>query len=177
MRRRPRCSSMLDMPRRNQVSTITKGAAAYFAHTYRRMVLDPLVRNVIASTDGQARAAFYGSDGAALHHIVGMPEAYARQVDGFVIGPQSLACGLAAARRRPIITPDVVEEPLWKPWLWLAHDFDYRACWSFPVETSTGKVVGTFAMYYRDPREATARDLDLAAEMTCAAAELISPPF
>jgi two-component system CheB/CheR fusion protein len=35
-----------------------------------------------------------------LHHVIGMPQAYARCVDGFSIGVQSLACGLAAAIRR-----------------------------------------------------------------------------
>src|SRR5262245_24500705 len=49
-----------------------------------------------------------------------------------------IACGASA--RQPIITRDVTEEPRWKPWLWLANEFDYRACWSFPVETSSGIV-------------------------------------
>ena len=49
----------------------------------------------------------------------------------------------------------VTEEPLWKPWVWLATQFDYRACWSFPVETSSGEIVGTFAMYFKKPREPT----------------------
>jgi len=146
------------------------GRAAAF-----RASLHALVRTAIENTKGEARAAFYISDGAALHHVVGMPEAYARYVDGFAIGPQSLACGLAAARGEPIITRDVTEEPLWKPWLWLAQQFDYRACWSFPVETPARKIVGTFAMYYRDPREATPRDLDLAATITRTAAIMISP--
>jgi len=53
--------------------------------------------------NGEARAAFYIADGTTLHHVTGMPEAYARYVDGFVIGPQSLACGLAASTGQPII--------------------------------------------------------------------------
>jgi hypothetical protein len=139
-------------------------------------LLHVLVRTAVANTGGEARAAFYIANGDKLHHVIGMPEAYARQVDGFQIGPESLACGLAAARGEPIITRDVVDEPLWQPWLWLAKQFDYRACWSFPVETSTGKIVGTFAMYYKEPREAEPRDLDLAATITRAAAIMISPP-
>jgi GAF domain-containing protein len=138
--------------------------------------LGVLVRAAIEKAEGGARAAFYISNGAKLHHIIGMPEAYARYVDGFPIGPQLLACGLAASRGQAIITRDVAEEPLWEPWLWLAKQFDYRACWSFPVETSAGMIVGTFAMYYRDPREAAPRDLDLAATITRAAAIIIISP-
>ena len=139
-------------------------------------LLSVLVRTAIVNTEGEARAAFYIANGDKLHHVIGMPEAYARHVDGFEISPESLACGLAAATGEPILTRDVADEPLWKPWLWLAKEFDYRACWSFPVETSTGKIVGTFAMYYKEPREATPRDLNLATTITRAAAIVISRP-
>jgi hypothetical protein len=138
-------------------------------------LLDVLVRTAIQKTEGEARAAFYIAKGNTLHHVTGMPEAYAKYVDGFVIGPESLACGLSAATGKPILTRDVAEEPLWKPWLWLANQFGYRACWSFPVQTSEGKIVGTFAMYYKEPREASAHDLDLAATITRAASDIIVP--
>jgi len=77
-------------------------------------LLDVLIRTAIATSGGDARAAFYIANGGTLHHITGMSEAYAKYVDGFVIGPQSLACGLAAATGKPIITRDVAEEPLWE---------------------------------------------------------------
>jgi len=109
-----------------------------------------------------------------LHHVIGMPPAYARCVDGFTISEQSLACGLAVAKRQSIITPDVSDEPRWKPWLWLAEEFRYHACWSFPVEAFSGKVLGSFAMYYPEPRDATPRDLDLAAVLARTAATVIS---
>jgi GAF domain-containing protein len=70
----------------------------------------------------------------------------------------------------------VTEEPLWKPWVWLATEFDYRACWSFPVETSSGKIVGTFAMYFKKPRDPTEAELDFAATITRAAAIAMSRP-
>jgi PAS domain S-box-containing protein len=74
----------------------------------------------------------------------------------------------------PRITPDVLEDPLWQPWSWLAERFDYRACWSFPVKTSGGKALGTFAMYFRLPRAATARDVQFANVLTNSAAIIIS---
>ena len=139
-------------------------------------LLKVLVRTAIEQAGGKARAAFYLADaeGNALHHITGMPQAYARYVDGFAISPESLACGLAAAMRHPVITPDVIAEPRWKQWLWLAKEFDYRACWSFPIETPGGKVVGTFAMYYEEPTEATPRELELASALTRTDATIIS---
>jgi len=62
----------------------------------------------------------------------------------------------------------------WKPWLWLAEQFDFRACWSFPVQISAGMIVGTFAMYHKEPRRAARRDLDFAAALTRTAAANIS---
>jgi GAF domain-containing protein len=113
--------------------------------------------------------------GVELRHIIGMPPAHAQRVDGFAISKQSLACGLAAATGQSVITPDVSKEPRWEQWLWLANKFDYRACGSFPVAVSSGKVLGSFAMYYKEPRGATPRDLDLISVLTRTAATIISP--
>jgi len=122
------------------------------------------------------RTAFYLADPerTALHHVVGMPADYAVAVDGFKIGPESLACGLATHTGQPVITCDVVTEPLWAPWLWMAEKFGYRGCWSFPVHTEAGKFVGTFAVYWPQPRETTALDRELAALLTQTAAIIIS---
>lgn len=138
--------------------------------------LEVLVHAAIEHADGKARAAFYLADeaGTELHHVIGMTDAYAQCVNGFAIGERSLACGLAVARQQPIVTPDVNEEPRWKPWLWLAEQFRYRACWSFPIAIASSKVLGSFALYYPDRREATARDLDFASVLTRTAATIIA---
>ncbi|GJE27753.1 PAS domain-containing protein [Methylobacterium organophilum] len=135
------------------------------------LLADAVVRQM---GDGR-RCAFYISDGkGGLHHVVGMSETYARQVDGFRISPESVACGLAAAKGAPVITPDVLEDPRWRPWIWLAREHGYRACWSFPVEAASGKLVGSFAMYFDEPREPAQSDFILADELTTSAAILIS---
>jgi PAS domain S-box-containing protein len=138
--------------------------------------LSILIRTALEEVDNDRRCAFYIANAARteLHHVVGMPDSYARAVDGFKVGVDSLACGLAAAQGQPVITRDVTEEPCWKPWLHLARDYDFRACWSFPVETSAGKVVGTFAMYFREPREPTLHDRELVASLTHSASIIIS---
>jgi hypothetical protein len=76
-------------------------------------LLKVLVYTAIEHAHGNARAAFYLADAAGLqlHHVIGMPDAYARCVNGFAIGTQSLACGLAVATRQSVITPDVSKEP------------------------------------------------------------------
>jgi len=139
-------------------------------------LLEVLICTAVEHSNGKARAAFYLSDAAEseLRHVVGMPREYARHVDGFVIGEQSLACGLAVATRQPIVTRDVHGEPRWQPWLWLAREFDYRACWSFPIAAPSGRALGSFAIYHSQPHEATPRDLELASLLTRTAATIIA---
>jgi signal transduction histidine kinase len=87
---------------------------------------------------------------------------YAKKCEGFPIGADSFACGLAIHDGKPILTTDVRHEPLWEQWLWITENFDFRACGSFPLRTSEGKVLGTFAVYWREPHEATPEDVDFA---------------
>jgi PAS domain-containing protein len=138
-----------------------------------------LARMVSEETAGEARTAFYvvDPDGACLHPISGagdMPKSYTQQVDRFPIGNESLACGLASASGLPVLSRDVRNEPRWEPWVHLANAYDFRGCFSFPIETRDGKPVGTFAMYFRAPHEAGPRDLALADVVTQAAAIIIS---
>jgi two-component sensor histidine kinase len=138
--------------------------------------LSILVRTAVAQWGTDTRCAFYIADakGAELHHVTGMSESYAECVDGFKIAADSLACGLAVYTGQPIITVDVTQEPRWQPWLWLAERYRFRGCWSFPIETVASKVVGTFAIYFESPREATPRDYASAAALTRTAAIIIS---
>src|SRR5215471_12890604 len=144
-----------------------------------RHSLGILARIVTEETAGAARTAFYIADPgvSTLHPLQfegGMPESYTKQVDGFLIGEDSLACGLATTTGHPVVTRDVLEEPRWKPWVHLAQAYDFRGCWSFPIETRDRRPIGTLAMYFREPRDAAPQDLALAAVVTQAAAIIIS---
>jgi two-component sensor histidine kinase len=138
--------------------------------------LGVLIRAAVEQWGSDVRCAFYIADAGCveLHHVTGMAESYAECVDGFKIGPDSLACGLAVYTGQPVVTADVTKEPGWTAWLWLANRYRFRGCWSFPIETVAGKVVGTFAIYFESPREATPRDYAWAAVVTRTAAIIIS---
>ena len=138
--------------------------------------LGVLARTAVEQADTDVRCAFYIADHekATVHHMTGMPDAHADWVEDFDIASGSLASGLAVYTGRPVITRDVIEDPRWKPWLRLAQRHEFRACWSFPIETVSRQVVGTFAMYFKSPRDATPRDYESAAVLTRAAAIIIS---
>lgn len=138
--------------------------------------LSILLRTATGLLGQDVRGAFYlaNPEGTALHHVVGMHPGYAEAIDGFPIGPESLSCGLAVHTGEAILTSDVMQEPLWAEWRWLAEKFDFRGCWSIPIHTSAKKFTGTLAIYWRQPREATTRDVEFATQVSRAAAIIIS---
>ncbi|MCA9014910.1 MAG: PAS-domain containing protein [Planctomycetaceae bacterium] len=85
--------------------------------------------------------------GAAPH----LSEDYIRKIDGTKIGPNVGSCGTAAYRNQQIVVADIATDPLWKDFKHLALAHDLRACWSAPIRSSTGSVLGTFAIYYHKP--------------------------
>lgn len=95
--------------------------------------------------------------GAAPH----LPEAYNQALEGAEIGPMAGSCGTAAYLKEPVIVSDIETDPLWDDYRKLARTHGLRACWSTPIINSEGKVLGTFAMYYREPRSPKEDDFAL----------------
>jgi signal transduction histidine kinase len=91
----------------------------------------------------------------------GLPEEYNRALDGSRIGPAAGSCGTAAYRGERVVVADINTDPLWEGFRHLAAPFGLRACWSAPIIASTGRVLGTFALYYREPRLPSVDDLKL----------------
>jgi PAS domain S-box-containing protein len=96
-------------------------------------------------------------NGKQLRHgaAPNLPKAYTEAIDGAFIGPAVGSCGTAAHRAEQVIVSDIVVDPLWADFRELALPHALRACWSTPIFSSEGKVIGTFAMYYREPRSPT----------------------
>ncbi|HEV2426451.1 MAG TPA: PAS domain S-box protein [Terriglobia bacterium] len=81
-----------------------------------------------------------------------LPPGCVQALDGLQIGPQAGCCGAAAWRGEPVIVRDIQEDPLCADYRSLAAQYGLRACWSTPIKSHEGKVVGTFATYYREAR-------------------------
>ncbi len=87
--------------------------------------------------------------------------AYCALVDGIEIGPAAGSCGTAVWRGEPVVVPDIETDPLWAEYKALVTPFGFRACWSSPILSYQGKVLGTFALYSQTPGEPTADCLKL----------------
>jgi two-component system sensor histidine kinase UhpB len=81
-----------------------------------------------------------------------LPRDYLRAIDGLPVGPAAGSCGTAMYLDRPVIVQDIAADPLWHDFRAHALAHGLRACWSTPIRSSAGKVLGAFAMYYREPR-------------------------
>ncbi len=105
------------------------------------------------------------ADGKRLHRgtAPGLPEFYNVAIDGLEIGPRAGSCGTAAFTGRRVIVADVMTHPYWESFREIADKAGLRACWSEPIRSPTGKILGTFAMYYREPREPEPADLEFIA--------------
>jgi GAF domain-containing protein len=114
-------------------------------------------------------------DGRHLRHgaAPSLPKDYSAAIDGAEIGPCEGSCGTAAYRGRPVFVSDIENDPLWAEYKAVALPHGLRACWSTPIIAAGPKVLGTFAMYHREPREPTVRDLALVDLVTQTAALII----
>jgi PAS domain S-box-containing protein len=94
------------------------------------------------------------ANGNCLRHgaAPSLPTAYTAAIDGAAIGPKAGSCGTAAYLAEQVIVSDIASDPLWADYRDLALGHGLRACWSTPILSSEGKVLGTFATYYREPR-------------------------
>ena len=112
------------------------------------------------------------------NHIVhgaapNLPEQYVNAVNGAPIGPKHGSCGTAMYRGEPVIVTDIFSDPLWEDYRDLAAGTGLRACWSTPIMSRRGKVLGSFAMYYKQPQSPTGAEAHLTRVATNIAAQAI----
>jgi formate hydrogenlyase transcriptional activator len=77
------------------------------------------------------------------------------------IGPKGGSCGTAVYRKEPVYVNDILTDPVWDHYRHRLLPFGIRAVWSRPLFTSEGRILGTFAIHYREPRSPDAGDLQL----------------
>ncbi|MBR0791809.1 EAL domain-containing protein [Bradyrhizobium manausense] len=94
-------------------------------------------------------------DSAGLIHPLGgpsLPDAYSRALDGIPIGPHVGSCGTAAFYGEPVLAEDLDTDPRWQPYKAMPLEIGLHACWSTPIKAKDGRVIATFAFYFREPR-------------------------
>jgi GAF domain-containing protein len=144
----------------------------------RALILDALCRLAEELASGSLSSILLlDANTNRLRHCAApsLPIPYIKAIDGLVIGPSVGSCGTAAYRAEPVIVSDIATDPLWADYRNLALTHELRACWSRPILSSEGKVLGTFAIYYREPRSPTAEEHDVTVQITHLASIALDP--
>jgi signal transduction histidine kinase len=146
-----------------------------------RKKLEPMLESLIHlieyhSLSMRCSVLLLDRDGITLRHGAAptLPQQYCDAIDGLHIGPGVGSCGTAAYTCKPAIVSDIATHEYWEAYKTLALPFGLKACWSTPIMSSSGQCLGTFAMYYDEPREPSASDLQLietASQLACAIIE------
>jgi PAS domain S-box-containing protein len=103
-----------------------------------------------------------------------LPSSFIGAIDGQRIGPTAGSCGAAAYSGETVFVHDIASHPFWEDWRALALPLGLRACWSSPILSPEREVLGTFAVYYREPRHPSPLELARVASATHLAAVAIA---
>lgn len=135
--------------------------------------LSDLLDDVMRGLEKQAPGALCSillldDDGIHLRHgaAPSLPVSYNHAIDGIAIGTGVGSCGTAAFENRQVIVADIASDPLWGDFRELALGYGLHSCWSTPIVCSEGKILGTFAIYYREPRQPVPAELELITRVT-----------
>jgi GAF domain-containing protein len=130
------------------------------------VVLEEICRVIETQADGMLTSVLLvDADGEHLRHgaAPSLPADYCEAVDGISIGEGVGSCGHAAATGEPFAVDNIPDHPNWVAFRTLAHDeHGLTSCWSTPITSWDGRVVATFAMYYREARRPGLQDRRLA---------------
>lgn len=139
--------------------------------------LGELVRTIERASDHDVLGSILvlSDDGEQLLHgaAPSLPPAYCDAIHGLRIGPTVGSCGTAAFSGNTVMVRDVATDPLWIDFKDLALAHGLRACWSMPIRSPRGRILGTFALYHRFPTAPTITARTLVDRLGATAAEII----
>ena len=173
--------SSIDITQRKRAEALRDGESRILEKIARdaplQETLEDLVRVVEAQFAGLVCSVLLlDHDGQHVRYgaAPNLPKPYTDAIEGLSIGPKAGSCGTAMYRREPVIVTDILQDPLWEGYRVVAEPYGFRACSSTPILAHSGKALGSFAMYYREPRSpssAETRALEMATHLAGIAIE------
>src|SRR5712664_1322703 len=172
---------LMDVTERRLAEALRDGESRILEMIARDAPLEEILENLVRVVEAQfagllCSVLLLDDDGQHVRHgaAPSLPKAYTKAIDGLCIGPKAGSCGTSMYRRETVIVTDILQDPLWEPYRALAEPLGFRACWSTPILAHSGKALGSFAMYYREPRgpsSAETRALEMATHLAGIATE------
>jgi PAS domain S-box-containing protein len=102
-------------------------------------------------------------DGLHLRPAAGrrVPRGWVEAISPLVIGPCIGSCGTAACSKQRVIVSDIATDPLGRTYRDIALSYGLRAAWSQPLLSKNQQLLGTFGMFYTNPRSPSEADVRL----------------
>jgi formate hydrogenlyase transcriptional activator len=130
--------------------------------------LADILENLCDTIDAQAgniisAVMLMDTDGMRLWPVAAprLPTGWIEAISPLPIGPCIGSCGTAASLKERVIVSDIATDPLWIDYRDVALSCGLRAAWSQPLFSKNREVLGTFGMYYAEPRTPSESDLQL----------------
>jgi diguanylate cyclase (GGDEF)-like protein/PAS domain S-box-containing protein len=170
-----------DITERKLADALHEGQAQILEMIAMSARLGDVLEHLVLLIESQFKGIFgsvllLDETGTRLRHgaAPSLPDSYNKAIDGVSIGPKVGSCGTAAYRREAVFVADITTDPRWEDYKGLAAEHGLRSCWSTPILSHQGAILGTFAMYakeVREPTEAEAGLIDVATHIAGIAIE------
>lgn len=142
----------------NQVlETIAKGASLI-------ATLDALTRFIEKqSPDAACFVCLVDEGGETISHVASpsLPESFTAPLVRLPIKDGGGACGAAVRKKSLVVVADCETDPICGGFRDHILSHGLRSCWSSPIFSSSGEILGTFALFYRDKRRPADVELQL----------------
>jgi PAS domain S-box-containing protein len=173
--------TLMDVTERKRAEALREAESRMLEMIARDARLEDILENLVRVVEAQfagllCSVLLLDEDGQHVRHgaAPSLPKPYSEAIDGLRIGPKAGSCGTAMYRREPVVVTDILHDPLWEGYRDVAAPYGLRACWSTPILSHSGNALGSFAMYYREPRSpssAETRALEMATHLAGIAIE------
>lgn len=152
-------TTFVDVTERRQQQALLEFSNAILNHistsTPLPDVLDFIARKIEAQEpELSCSVLLLDENGKRLRHAAApsLPADYIAAINGVKIGPLVGSCGTAAYLGKAVFTADISSDPHWLDFRALAFEHGLAACWSSPILSTAGAVLGTFAVYWKQPQ-------------------------
>mgnify|MGYP000847426078 FL=1 len=158
---------ILDITERKLAEEMIRGQNQVLERLASRAPLDEILLLLIQSAenikpDSICSVMLLDREKKHLFYCVapGLPTYYINRTNGIEIGFGAASFGTAAYMKKRVTVDNVMEHPYWTEYRELASEVGLKACWSEPIISSSGEVLGVFSMYYSEVRRSEKEDLD-----------------
>jgi GAF domain-containing protein len=105
-----------------------------------------LAEQSLPNSIGSVMLVDKGTELLNVYAAPSVPAEGVARLNGLQPGPGGGSCGNAVFRKAPQFIDNTFTDPRWENMREIAKDFNLCACWSMPIFSTQGNVLGSFAL-------------------------------